>query len=343
MEKSPAVGLIWKIAIVEAVSSKNNEIFPEHLLCALLKLPELGRESIQKIMSAEADVIEGILAEREQIRDVFSQLEMDTTTIRRTLRKKVPIGTMEKFNQVINRSQASREVFRAADAKAEQRDATMLRCGDLLAVILENPTPAIDAVIQNKEGVEEVVKTVCETPNLDQVGKNILKQEADGGQTGITAWGPQAKTLVSQLSQVPYVPLLMIGESSEDLFTVVHTAAEMMKQDVRNTVRVINYEQMAEAGKEKAQSQIRAVFDELAELQMKIILLLNFDQMMLDDEAFRSKVFDAILTSKNRFILALSEPSYESLKAEEKDMRTFREIWIHNMQENEDDDVPLEL
>ncbi len=342
MDKSPAVSLIWKIALVEAVSSKNNEIFPEHLLCALLKLPELGRESIQKIVSASEDVIEGILAEREQIREVFSRLEIDTTTTRRTLREKVPVGSMEKFNQVINRSQASREIFRAADARAEKRDATMLRCVDLLAAILENPTSAIDSVIQKKEGLEKAVDTVRETPNLDQAGKNILKQKEKSGRSEADDWDPQAKILVKQLKTVPYVPLLMIGDSSEDLFDVVLDAAEKMKQDVQGTVRVIDFQRMAEDAGEEPQAQLQAVFNELIEFQKKIILLLNFDQVMLDDEAFRTKVLNAILTSKNRFILALSEPSFEALKKEEKSLRSFREIWIHKMEED-DDDVPLEL
>jgi ATP-dependent Clp protease ATP-binding subunit ClpA len=224
MEKSKALELVWKIALIEALGSRNEEIFPEHFMCGLLKFVELSRDKISTLLSGDEETLPGVTSEQKKLAEMVADLNIDTTRARRTLRKKVPRGDLEKVRKVIRRSAESRQRFLEAEEMAEKKNNARLRTYDLLQALLKQPTAAMQSVLNVSEESVNTLPTPEDTPTLNQFGRNILKaipepeQSPDGLQ-------PQVRAVLGHLVSPRPDPLILIADAPTLAGAVVRQTA----------------------------------------------------------------------------------------------------------------------
>ncbi len=141
---SVGANLAWQIAAAEAGAASHQYIEKEHILigtCSLEKILMLNsKESGLKPQDRQA-----VQAEHDVIEDVFHSFEIDSTQIRRLLRKMLVEGNYKHSEKVIHRSEACKQIFkRAEEIAASGRE---ISCLDLLTAILEEPGRVITQVI----------------------------------------------------------------------------------------------------------------------------------------------------------------------------------------------------
>jgi len=122
----------WTIAQFEAQAVGSDRIEPTHLLMALTKLTEVPLTQFIRTGQARSTVE----AEISQLRTAFDGAEIDTTLLRRSIRRQ--LGVRFQVDQVahLTRSSASRRVCSAAESLAIQHAAEQVRPIHLLCALL---------------------------------------------------------------------------------------------------------------------------------------------------------------------------------------------------------------
>jgi len=141
---SVGANLAWQIAAAEAGAASHQYIEKEHIfigICSLEKILMLSPEESglkpqdRQIVQVEHDVIE----------DVLRGFELESTQLRRQLRKRLGQGNYKHEEKVVHRSDASKKIFnRAGELPTPTREIT---CLHLLTAILEEPGRVITQVI----------------------------------------------------------------------------------------------------------------------------------------------------------------------------------------------------
>lgn len=196
--------LAWQVAASEASVSKHQYIEKELLLVGILSIEKvlmLGQginldPQARQLLQAEHDVVE----------DVLCAFELDTTRLRRQVRKELGQGIYEHTERVVHRSEACKRLFQRADRLATL--AREISCLTLLAAILDEPGDIISRIfstagikpedlrqkalasvskvqeIVGKEPVEvqhgEQKVAQSGTHYLDRYGRDLTKEAAEG-------------------------------------------------------------------------------------------------------------------------------------------------------------------
>lgn len=341
MQNSNAMGLVWKIALIEAVGSRNEEIFPEHFMCALLKFVELNRPKIESLVSERNEKMEGILKEQEKVNQILKALKIDTTQVRRSLRGKVPRGQLEKINNVIRRTSESREIFLKATEIAERRKSSLLRSYDLLQALIENPTACMKTEMALDEETLESLPTPQETPLLNRLGKHIV-EDSQLKQVDHPQLLPQIKALAKHLQSKNPDPLLLISPQKELTEDVIRKTFLAHKEILVGPVIGLDFHTLSEQSEENHLLQtLNKIFEEAFQSQSIVLFLENFDVGIRDNESFRRGFFSTIAGQTPPLIIGVSEENYLKLFEQETATRKCRVMWLHELTQG--DDVPLEL
>lgn len=338
MEKSKALELVWKIALIEAVGSKNEEIFPEHFLCGLLKFVELPKDKISALLSGNEESLGGVLAEQKKLAEMTTALKVDTTRVRRALRKKVPRGDLEKIRQIIRRSPKSRELFLKAEARADAHNSTRLRTYDVLQTLLENPTPHIQSVLDVSEETMTSLPTPEDTPTLNRFGRNILKEEPEAEATPEAT--PQVKALGSHLEARHPDPLILVAAEAELSKTIARQTAAAFGEALPGPLLVLDYADLASAEKEPL-ALLRQILEEARQSGAAVLFLEHFETPLQEDKAFRAGLLETLQAKTAPLLLGVSETAFRKALEKNPGIRSCRTMWLHPL--DQDDDVPLEL
>jgi len=143
MEEDVSVTMVWSMAAMEARALGWTEIEPAHLLCAALKFAELNAEELKRLGETPGDIDELLQRHRDlrmRLDDRWGIAIPDISTpLRRTLRRRGNNEPKLQRGGIVRRSDAAREVFRAARRTAERDGRKRFFLADLVDVILHDP------------------------------------------------------------------------------------------------------------------------------------------------------------------------------------------------------------
>lgn len=136
--------LACRIAAMEVKAAKHQYIEKEHLLIGFCSLGKALAFAENFALNAEDQHI--VQSEHEAIEGVLDTFEMDTTQLRRQMRRKLGRGSYRRTERVIHRSKACKQVFARAEKLAVLPE--HISCLDLLAALLEEPGEIITFIFQ---------------------------------------------------------------------------------------------------------------------------------------------------------------------------------------------------
>jgi ATP-dependent Clp protease ATP-binding subunit ClpC len=178
-ELSIGADLAWQIAASEAGAAKRQFIEKEHVLIGIFSLDKAKKLDISE-KSPKAKSRQALRIERDAIEDSLRAFKLDSTRIRRRLRKESGQGDYEDSEKVIHRSPDCKKIFQQADSLAPT--AKDISCLALFAAILDKPGDVIGRVF-NDEGVKPADLHQKVLTNLDKI-QQIAGHEPLEGQKG---------------------------------------------------------------------------------------------------------------------------------------------------------------
>lgn len=137
--------LAWRIAEIEAIHSGSKLTEPAHLFIGLLKIVDID---LDKVL-AHNTVLNRNSVKREVrvLNDCFGEFLLQTTPIRRRLRKYLAKEMPSSFPKRLRRSTRSREVFEGAERLAESAEG-LVHPLHLLAALLQGQDPTIESILE---------------------------------------------------------------------------------------------------------------------------------------------------------------------------------------------------
>lgn len=128
--------IIWSLAEQEAIHLRQRKIEPAHFFLGLLKIVEWQASALLKNPDPklEAEIDRDIA----DLKVCLGEFVLETTYTRRFLRGILPSGENEDPPPNLQRSEASRSIFAAADDHARPRGGMVLPV-HLLSSLLESP------------------------------------------------------------------------------------------------------------------------------------------------------------------------------------------------------------
>jgi len=182
---SVGADLAWRIAAMEAGAAKFQFIEIEHIFIGICSL-----EKILKLSPAECDLnpqtYKSLQNEHAILQGLMRSSGLDTTQMRRMMRKRLGTGKYEHTGKVIHRNEACKKIFNRAYELASSSEE--ISCLHLLAAILEKPGSNISYVL-NESGIslDTLLKQVIaiidkeykadesKTPYLDRYGRDLTQ------------------------------------------------------------------------------------------------------------------------------------------------------------------------
>jgi len=141
---SPGALQAWQLAAREAAASQYQFIEQEHLLIGICSLEKILMKSEECDLGPRS--VETIKTEYEAIEDILRDFEVDSTQLRRRVRKKLEKGHFTHSEKIVHRSQACKDVFeRAGMLVVETGEVQSIH---LLAALLETPGKIITTVLE---------------------------------------------------------------------------------------------------------------------------------------------------------------------------------------------------
>jgi ATP-dependent Clp protease ATP-binding subunit ClpC len=135
----------WQIAANETAAGKFQFIEKEHVLIGILSLGKLLILNPEKLGLKSQDR-QALQLEYDFIEDLLRDVEVDSTQLRRLLRKELGDGHYEHMEKVIHRSEQCKMVFnRAEELAASSKE---ISCLHLFAAIIEAPQGIISQVVK---------------------------------------------------------------------------------------------------------------------------------------------------------------------------------------------------
>jgi ATP-dependent Clp protease ATP-binding subunit ClpA len=139
MNHSPGIMLIWRFAVMEAAKSEHEFIEPEHFVQAMTRGESLTDDAILKFVAGDKAVREAMIAEFSVVHDVLASRQVNTVTLRRSLRARLGKGNHPHAKgETLHRSERSRRVFAAAKSMAKDCGTGFLQVGHLFLAILHD-------------------------------------------------------------------------------------------------------------------------------------------------------------------------------------------------------------
>ncbi|MCP4897997.1 MAG: hypothetical protein GY906_13575, partial [bacterium] len=142
MRVSASIQLVWQMAGREAAAGQFEEITPEQFCLALLKFSELPVDEVGEI-GLDANAARELASEVRALRRELEGRSVDSTTIRRALRRTLGSGGRPFEGGELHRSQASRDLFDATARRIDDAGGDTLEPIHLFSELMEQPTEVI--------------------------------------------------------------------------------------------------------------------------------------------------------------------------------------------------------
>jgi ATP-dependent Clp protease ATP-binding subunit ClpC len=138
MAVSLTTDLTWQLAAAEAVAAQSKEIEPEHFLCALTKLGQMGGEALATLAADNGLDAALLEPELQLVAWVLRDAGVGPDRLRHDLRKRLGRGPHEyQKGETLHRSKRSRKMFERAGAIAGEMKRDAVTTGHLFLALLE--------------------------------------------------------------------------------------------------------------------------------------------------------------------------------------------------------------
>ena len=110
--------LVWKLAELEAQHLDHTEIQPEHFLLGLLKIVDIDVIKLVEVWQEEGrESVEQISSDISAVRSVFGDSSVDTTILRRRLRRRLGRGMKQASSRLRRSDRCSRAFSKSRSNK----------------------------------------------------------------------------------------------------------------------------------------------------------------------------------------------------------------------------------
>jgi len=329
------LGLVVIMAANEAVVARMKEIEPEHFFCALLKFSEIDESKIPPTIT-DIKLIDSIISERDKIREILKGYAINTTQVRRQLRKVIGYGNYQHKGGVIHRSKTSRELFMKAILDA-QKNREKLDSSRLLRALLREPTSAIKQVLKYKKPLDlDIIPPgpIREGPLPSQYLKDISQSVKATGLKAPKTLLPQVKVLTLAIQSKENDPILLICMSEVQAVPIIKYVAQELK-GVKRIVE-IDYNTMLKntENKEKFKTLMTDVLTKSSNIE-NLILFVDTTKKEKEISLLLNILKPDLINNKRQFIIAVSEASYMNfIETDSTFYEIFKTIWLHKLKDD---------
>ena len=163
---SKCVYLAWELGSAEAARLKQEFFTEDELLIGICSLEKMVFLIKENKINFDEEYAENINIENEEIQEFFNKFNMNTSSIRRGIRKLKGKGNNNSEGQM-SRSDSCKAIFNDAESIAESINSDEVRCIHFLKAIFNKPSDIIKTFFEENDVEFEELKT-----NLD------IKQES---------------------------------------------------------------------------------------------------------------------------------------------------------------------
>ena len=163
---SKCVYLAWELGSAEAARLKQEFFTEDELLIGICSLEKMVFLIKENKINFDEEYAENINIENEEIQEFFNKFNMNTSSIRRGIRKLKGKGNNSSEGQM-SRSDSCKAIFNDAESIAESINSDEVRCIHFLKAIFNKPSDIIKTFFEDNNVEFEELKT-----NLD------IKQES---------------------------------------------------------------------------------------------------------------------------------------------------------------------
>ena len=213
----------WNLAARDAVAGGFDEIRPEHVCMALLKVAEIPTGELAKIVPKSADSADAA-HEVQSLRKVLEEREIDTTYVRRVLRMLLGKGHQTYNDGVVHRSKECRQLFEAATQVARGMGEARVRTHDLLGVLLSAPPPDIARLLRNLPKPARP-SWAAQLPLLARYGVEVTGRPALEEGDGSREPTPGCRSLMAALREKVSGTVFLVTEDDRFARQIVREAA----------------------------------------------------------------------------------------------------------------------
>jgi len=188
---SETANLVWQLASMEAKTAKYKYIEKEHLFMAITSLSKIL--SYFKDKSISAGAYKSVEKEKEEVEKLFQAFSLDSSKMRRNLRKKMGVENCQHNENAISRSEESKFVFNVAQKMAEKKPVIDSLC--LLAGIFEKPGEYISTLFKEEKAdisaFHKMLNTLLVSDNKKDLKENnkVEKDSKERKTTFLDAYG----------------------------------------------------------------------------------------------------------------------------------------------------------
>lgn len=221
-----AASAAWKISAQEAAAGEYAFIEVDHLLLGIVSLEKIGAVRDLDPLSQKS-----LHEETVAVEEVLGAFELDSTSLRHSVRQRLGKGSGRSAEKAIHRSPACRRVFQRANELTGA--AGELTCLHLLAAILEQPSAVVSSVLE-AAGVSSLallgrVQEMIHIPALAEGEPMKVRpgapREADGGTHFLDRYGRDLTQIAREGKLGPF-----IGRRQE-LLQIIQTLARRSKNN----------------------------------------------------------------------------------------------------------------
>ena len=147
-ELSAGLLISWKMAAIETGFARHQFIEKEQIVIGICSLEKVFMSRRLNLNLNDKD-LRDVKSESESIKAFLSKYKLNSTGLRREVRKKYGQGTFKRTEKIVHRSEGSKEYFKRAELLAD--NSNKVGCLHLFAAILENPEGVIQEILKEQK------------------------------------------------------------------------------------------------------------------------------------------------------------------------------------------------
>ena len=343
MRMAATIELVMQVAGQEAGAGRFDEVEPEHLLLAILKLAEIPILELGGLAPG-AEVVQQITTEVQAVHRELATRGIDSTQARRRLRAELGRGACENVPRPMHRSETTRKTFDEAAKLAHAERSPAITVLHLLIALLANPTTAMVKVLGGGAFQKEAGQG--KSPLLDRYGKDLARLAKEGKLPNVQGREAETKALFGFLASTGRFAALLITDFDEVARDVVIAAAAAIsggKAEVCiKDYRILDASGVCQSDAPDRLANLQGMLEEAAG-SSNIVL---FVPAVEGDTVRKPNEWGVLLRSsiekrQAKLICRASAVAYSSLLTADTAWRRLAQpIWLR---ERVDDDVPQEL
>ena len=251
MKLSPAVDLLWRVAVREAVAGQSECVEPEHFLMALTTGRDFCDDAALADLRAKGLNTELFAAELTLTPTVLEAAKINPAQARRALRARLGMGQhVHEQGKVVHRSARCRQLFRAAEELAKSTGLPFVHTGALLLALLAEPDSIGGQLLREKgadldalrkligdriaaiqEAVAAGIPQDASEPQkrvsmLERFGRDLTKAAAEGKLPPVIGRRPEILQVIQTLARSNKNNPVLVGEAGVGKTAIVEALAQ---------------------------------------------------------------------------------------------------------------------